>query len=45
MLKTKEIEYSADRIARELWWKNQLSPVNIIAPWFSMLMYHRGYEQ
>jgi hypothetical protein len=37
---------SAARIARELWWKNQeLSPVDIIPPRFSMLICHLGDEQ
>jgi hypothetical protein len=31
------------RIAREIWWTDQeLSPVDIIPPWFSMLIYHLG---
>jgi hypothetical protein len=30
----------AGRIARELWWMNQeFSPVDIISPWFAMLIY------
>jgi hypothetical protein len=34
------------RIARGLWWTNQeLSPVDIIPPRFSMLIYHLGDEQ
>jgi hypothetical protein len=34
---------TAGRIARELWWMNQeFPPVNIISPWFSMLIYHLG---
>jgi hypothetical protein len=33
-------------ISREIWWTNQeLSPVNIIPSWFSMLIYHMGDEQ
>jgi hypothetical protein len=36
---------SAGRIARELWWTNQFSPVNIIPPWFCMLIYHLWNEQ
>jgi hypothetical protein len=40
------LDASAGRIARELWWMNQnFSPVDIIPPWFSMLMYHLGDEQ
>jgi hypothetical protein len=32
---------SAGRISRELWLKNQeFSTVDIIPPWFSMLLYH-----
>jgi hypothetical protein len=26
----------------ELWWMNQVSSVDIIPPWFSMLIYHLG---
>jgi hypothetical protein len=37
---------SAGRIARELWWKNQMFPsVGITPPWLSMLLYHLGFEQ
>jgi hypothetical protein len=36
---------SAGRIARELWRKNQVSPVDIILPRFSILMYHLGDEE
>jgi hypothetical protein len=37
---------TAGRIARELWWtKQELSSINITAPWFSMLIYHVGDEQ
>jgi hypothetical protein len=37
---------TAGRLARELWWMNQeYSSVNIIPPWFSMLMYQLGDEQ
>jgi hypothetical protein len=36
---------SDGRIARELWWTNQFSPVDIIPSWFFMLMYHLGDEQ
>jgi hypothetical protein len=37
---------TAGRIAIELWWTNkELSSVDIIPPWFSMLIYHLGYEQ
>jgi hypothetical protein len=37
---------SAGRISRELWWMNQeFFPVDIILPWFSMLIYHVGGEQ
>jgi hypothetical protein len=40
------LDGSAGRIARALWWTNQeFSPVNIIPPWFSMLIYHLGDEQ
>jgi hypothetical protein len=39
-------EDSAIRIARELWWMNQVFYlVDIIPPWFAMLMYHLGDEQ
>jgi hypothetical protein len=39
-------EDSAGRITREHWWMNQeRSSVNIIPPWFSMLIYHLGDEQ
>jgi hypothetical protein len=34
------------RIATELWWTNpEYTPVDIITPWFSMLIYHLGKEQ
>jgi hypothetical protein len=34
------LDDSAGRIARELWWMNQeFSPLDIIPPWFSMLIY------
>jgi hypothetical protein len=34
------------RIARELWWTNQeISPVDIIPSWLSMLIYLLGDEQ
>jgi hypothetical protein len=37
------LDYSAGRIARELCWTNQeFSTVDIIPPWFSMLIYHVG---
>jgi hypothetical protein len=30
----------------DLWWMNhEFSPVNIILPWLSMLIYHLGDEQ
>jgi hypothetical protein len=33
------------RIATELWWANEeFSPVDIIPPWFPMLMYHLADE-
>jgi hypothetical protein len=33
----------ADRIVREIWWTNQgFSLVDIIPPWFSMLIYYLG---
>jgi hypothetical protein len=33
------LNYSAGRISTDLWWKNQeLSPVDIIPPWFSILI-------
>jgi hypothetical protein len=35
---------SAGRIAREIWWKNQQFSVDIIPPWFSILIYHLGDE-
>jgi hypothetical protein len=39
-------QMTAGRIARELWWTNQeISSVDNIPPWFSMLMYHLGDEQ
>jgi hypothetical protein len=31
-------------IARELWWKIEL-PVDVIPPWFFMLINHLGDEQ
>jgi hypothetical protein len=35
----------AGMIARELWWTNQeFYLVDIIPPWFSMLIYHLGDE-
>jgi hypothetical protein len=36
---------TADRIAREFRRTNQFSPVDIIPPWFSVLIYHLGDEQ
>jgi hypothetical protein len=33
---------SAGTIARELWWTSQFYSVDIIPPWFSMLIYHLG---
>jgi hypothetical protein len=40
------LDDSAVRIARELWWKNQeFCPVEIISPWFFMLVYHLEDEQ
>jgi hypothetical protein len=37
---------SAGGIARELWWANKELPlVDIIPPWFSMLIYHLQDEQ
>jgi hypothetical protein len=35
-------QITAGRIARKFWWKNQCFPVDIIPPWFSMLIYHLG---
>jgi hypothetical protein len=36
---------TAGRFARELWWTNQeFSSVDIIPPWFSMLIYNVGDE-
>jgi hypothetical protein len=36
----------AGRIDRELWWTNQeFSPVDIIPPWLSMLIYLMGDKQ
>jgi hypothetical protein len=36
-------QMTAGRIARELWWTNQkFSSVDIIPPWFYMLLYHLG---
>jgi hypothetical protein len=36
---------SAGRIVGEFWWSDQeFSPFDIIAPWFSMLVYHLGEE-
>jgi hypothetical protein len=35
------LDDSPGKISRELWWMNQkISPINIIPPWFSMLIYH-----
>jgi hypothetical protein len=40
------LDGSAGRIARELWCTNrEYSPVDIIPPWFCMLMYHLGDKQ
>jgi hypothetical protein len=39
------LDDSADRIARELWRTNQFSPVGIIPPWCTMLIYNLGDEQ
>jgi hypothetical protein len=37
---------TAGRIARELWWTNQdLFFVDIIPPWFSVLIYYLGDER
>jgi hypothetical protein len=37
---------TAGGIARELWWANKELPlVDIIPPWFSMLIYHLRDEQ
>jgi hypothetical protein len=37
------LDGSAGRIARVLWWTNQeFSPVDIIPPWFSLLIYYLG---
>jgi hypothetical protein len=36
---------SAGRIARELCGRNHFSSVDIIPPWFSMLIYYLGEEQ
>jgi hypothetical protein len=37
------LDVSIGRVARELWWTNQeSSPVDIIPPRFSMLIYHLG---
>jgi hypothetical protein len=37
---------TADRISREVWWRDQeFSSVDIIPPSFFMLMYHLGDEQ
>jgi hypothetical protein len=39
------LDYSAGRIARELWWKNQeFYPAGIIPLLFSMLIYHLSDE-
>jgi hypothetical protein len=41
-----QLDDSAGRIAREPWKANQeSSPVDIITPWFLMLIYHMGSEQ
>jgi hypothetical protein len=40
------LDSSAGRIAiTAVWWMNQFSPVDILPPWFSMLIYHLGDEQ
>jgi hypothetical protein len=37
------VDDSAGRVAREIWWtKEEFYPVDIIPPWFSMLIYHLG---
>jgi hypothetical protein len=37
---------TAGMVSRELWWTNQeFSPVDIIPPWISMLIYHLWDEQ
>jgi hypothetical protein len=34
------LDISADRIARKIWWTNrEFHSVDIIPPWFSMLIY------
>jgi hypothetical protein len=36
---------TAGMFARELWWtKQEFASVDIIPPWFSMLIYHLGDE-
>jgi hypothetical protein len=40
------VDDSAGRVAREIWWtKEEFSPVDIIPPWFSMLIYHLGVSK
>jgi hypothetical protein len=39
------LDHSDGSIYRELWWTNQGFPVDIIPPWFSILIYHLGDEQ
>jgi hypothetical protein len=40
------VDDSVGRIARELWWKNtEFLLVEVIPTWFSMLIYHLGYDQ
>jgi hypothetical protein len=36
-------QMTTDRISRELWWTSQdISSVDFIQPWLSMLIYHLG---
>jgi hypothetical protein len=38
------LDGSAGRIARKPWWTNQEFPVDIIPPWFSMLIHHLRHK-
>jgi quinol-cytochrome oxidoreductase complex cytochrome b subunit len=39
------LDDTAGSIARELWWTNQFSPVDIIPPWFFLVIYHLEDKQ
>jgi hypothetical protein len=38
-------DHSAGRIAKDLWWTNQVSSVDFIQPWLSIPIYHMRDKQ